>query len=243
MPVKKGQLADASGEQRTQSGRAYLAIRNKILHVELEPGEVINEKMLMAELGFGRTPIREALLRLSAEHLVLFQASQLIQVAPVSFKLLGDLYEDRLHSERLAARLCAQRMDDELAQQIKSCFKEAPKLLKQGRASEIINLDFKFHSLVYTGSGNSFLVHHLHNLFGHSYRIWYMTRLNDSDSKEHRKVVRSHDALIEALLDRDLNRVDREISEHIMGSYKRASDALTSSDLESQANFDVKTLN
>jgi DNA-binding GntR family transcriptional regulator len=247
MPIKRANTnalgaGPGDGEERTQSGRAYKAIRRKILHTELAPGAVINEKTLMAELGFGRTPIREALLRLSAEHLVLFQASQVIQVAPVNFKILCDLFEDRLHSERLAARLCAQRMDSAMAREIETCFEPVPRLLAEGRASEIISLDFKFHSLVYTGSGNAFLIHHLHNLFGHSYRVWYMTKLDDEDADAHRGVVSSHEPLIEALLDRDLERVDREISEHIVESYRRASEALTHADLEDQANLAVRTL-
>ncbi|HSH43920.1 MAG TPA: GntR family transcriptional regulator [Arenicellales bacterium] len=237
-----GALALTEGEERTQSGRAYQAIRHKILHTELEPGQVINEKMLMAELGFGRTPIREALLRLSAERLVLFQASQVIQVAPVDFQTLSDLYEDRLHSERLAARLCAQRMDDDLARRIETCFDEVPRLVEEGKASEIIGLDFKFHSLIYNGSGNSFLIHHLRNLFGHSYRILYMTRISDDDIEEHLGVVRSHEPLVAALMNKDMERVDEEISEHIVNSYNRASEALTRVDLEDEASMRLRTL-
>lgn len=237
-----GALALTGGEERTQSGRAYQAVRNKILHTELVPGQVINEKTLMVELGFGRTPIREALLRLSAERLVLFQASQVIQVAPVDFQTVSDLYEDRLHSERLAARLCAQRMNDELAQRIETCFEEVPRLVEEGKASEIIGLDFKFHSLIYTGSGNAFLIHHLRNLFGHSYRILYMTRISDDDIEEHLGVVRSHEPLVAALLNQDLERVDEEISEHIVSSYNRASGALTRVDLEDEASIKLRTL-
>jgi len=235
-------LALTGGEERTQSGRAYQAIRNKILHTELAPGEIINEKTLMAELEFGRTPIREALLRLSAERLVLFQASQVIQVAPVDFQALSDLYEDRLHSERLAARLCAKRMDKALAQQIKTSFDEVPRLIEEGRASAIIGLDFKFHSLLYTGSENSFLIHHLRNLYGHSYRILYMTKISDDDTEQHLAVVRSHEPLIEALLNKDLDSVDEEISRHIIESYNRASKALSWVDLEGQVSIQPRTL-
>ena len=46
---------------------AYQAIRQRILRCNLQPGALINERALMQELSIGRTPIREALLRLSAE--------------------------------------------------------------------------------------------------------------------------------------------------------------------------------
>ncbi|MBV8257665.1 MAG: GntR family transcriptional regulator, partial [Actinobacteria bacterium] len=41
--------------------RAYLAIRDKIVALELRPGAVVSEKALTEELGIGRTPVREAL--------------------------------------------------------------------------------------------------------------------------------------------------------------------------------------
>ncbi|MDE3025522.1 MAG: GntR family transcriptional regulator, partial [Acidobacteriota bacterium] len=50
--------------------RAYLAIRNLIVSLELAPGALIEEPVLMERLGFGRTPVREALRRLAQEQLV-----------------------------------------------------------------------------------------------------------------------------------------------------------------------------
>jgi DNA-binding GntR family transcriptional regulator len=52
------------------SDRAYLSIRRLIVTLALEPGSVISESDLMARLGLGRTPIREALRRLANERLV-----------------------------------------------------------------------------------------------------------------------------------------------------------------------------
>lgn len=226
-------------QEKTQSAQAYRAIRNKVLRCELGPGEVVNERALMSELGFGRTPIREALLRLSGERLVLF-TPQRIEVAPITFEVLRDLYEDRLHSERLAARLCAQRMDGALAQRITHCFDPVPELLEQGRTEDVIHLDFTFHSLLYTGSGNSFLTHHLHQLFGHSYRIWFLTE--QGDVEHHAEIVASHEPLIDALVRRDLERVDREIEQHIVEAYDHVFTVLRERTFRDQAGMPVRTL-
>ena len=58
------------------AGRGYMArdvysrIKRKIIKLELQPGEIINEKNLENELGVGRTPIREALLTLKVEKFI-----------------------------------------------------------------------------------------------------------------------------------------------------------------------------
>ncbi len=50
---------------QTNAEQAYQEIKKRIIRTELAPGAVINESELMDELGFGRTPIREALKRLA----------------------------------------------------------------------------------------------------------------------------------------------------------------------------------
>ena len=52
------------------SEQAYAAIRDRIINLELEPGEPLAEDELMAWLELGRTPIREAIKRLALESLV-----------------------------------------------------------------------------------------------------------------------------------------------------------------------------
>ena len=50
--------------------KAYTAIKQMIISNELAPGTVVNESDLQEILGIGRTPIHEALLRLSVEQFV-----------------------------------------------------------------------------------------------------------------------------------------------------------------------------
>ena len=54
----------------SQSGEAYRLIKERIITLELPPAAVVDEARLMADLGLGRTPIREALQRLALENLV-----------------------------------------------------------------------------------------------------------------------------------------------------------------------------
>jgi DNA-binding GntR family transcriptional regulator len=217
--VQSPLLDDEAEEARTLSEQAYRLIRAAILECRIPPSAIIDERALMKEHGFGRTPIREALLRLSGERLVIFQARQVIQVAPIGLTDIRDLYELRLHSERLAARLMMERRTPQLVDKLAHCFDASPALLARGKVEEVIALDFRFHSLLYEGSGNVFVIHMLRNLFGHSYRLWHLT--NNGDAKEMDGIVRSHEPIIDAIRKGDAKRLDSEIAEHIAHAYDR----------------------
>lgn len=225
---------------RTQSDAAYRAVRSAILECRLAPGSVIDEKALMAELGFGRTPLREALLRLAMESLVIFRPGLGIQVSPVGLDQIRDLFELRLHLERLAARLMMARLTQARLEEVRHCFDPARALLRQGRIEPAIALDFRFHSLIYHASGNEFLIRHLHSLFGHSYRLWYLTHRDDVT--EMSDIIRSHDPLVEAIVDGDSQRLDRELSSHIRGSFERVMTRFRGSSIDAISDMDVVTM-
>ena len=58
------------GDEQSLSDRAYYAIREWIVTLELAPGSVVSERDMMERLGVGRTPVREALRDLAREQLV-----------------------------------------------------------------------------------------------------------------------------------------------------------------------------
>jgi DNA-binding GntR family transcriptional regulator len=220
-------LIDAEhGPQRgdTQSARAYRDIRRAILECRLAPGSTIDERSLTTDFGYGRTPVREALLRLSAERLVHFLSGQAIQVASIGIQDIRDLYEDRLHSERLAAFLAVRRMTDDQRNELRRNFDGVPAMIKAGKAGDTIALDFRFHSLIYRGSRNAVLSEHLHNLFAHSYRLWRLNASNDSERMT--AIIRSHEPLIDALCRRDAERLDALIVEHISTAFQALLDSI-----------------
>ena len=230
----------SDAEAKTQSARAYKAIRIMILECRLEPGQLIDEKTLSSAVGFGRTPIREALLRLAYDRLVLFERGQTIRVAPVEMKDIRDLYESRLHSERLAARLTLKNITPDLLHEFEHCFDDVPKLISRGQVEDSIALDFRFHSLLYHGSRNQFLINHLHNLFAHSYRLWFLA--HDSNVVEMKRVMRSHDPLIAAIAARDVKRLDNELSDHIIDAYDRVFAWFKGAPLSESKSVRIRTL-
>jgi DNA-binding GntR family transcriptional regulator len=209
--------------ETTQSGKAYAHIRHLILQLALLPGSQINERQLMEELSFGRTPTREALLRLAAERLVLLGPGQGIKVCPIGFEEVRDIYEVRLQEDRLAARLCLLNGSEADHAAICSAFSTAPGLIAAGESEAVFNLDFNFHRLIFMAAKNDFLASRHHMLLGHYYRLARLAFNTQRDSRSAaglRRLVQSHDGIIAALKLQSVEKLDAAVVAHTLGSYR-----------------------
>ncbi len=224
----------------TQSARAHTAIRRRILTAELPPGSIVNERALMEGMDFGRTPVREALLRLASEKLVVFKANQAIQVAPVGFEEVRELYEVRLHAERLAWRLWHKRRTDADIETLSRMFEAADRLIAENRTAEIIDLDFDFHACAWRQADNRFLAHHLYNLGGLSYRLWYLT--TDRTPERMRSIVRLHNPIVTAFRGEDSNALDRAVADHIIEAFEFVMERLKGHGLNAARNLPIREL-
>src|SRR3954454_9399652 len=98
---------------RNASVAATELIRDAIIEGRLEPGRRLKEEELARELGISRTPVREALLVLQAEDLVVATPNRGATVRIHDAKDLDDLYELRSLLEGHAARRAAERATPE----------------------------------------------------------------------------------------------------------------------------------
>lgn len=93
--------------------QAYEQILNMILDGRAEPGGIINEKRLTELLGLSRTPVRDALLMLEGEGLLVRQGTRGLQVKQMRLEDYMDALQIRKIIEPEAARLASGRMPPE----------------------------------------------------------------------------------------------------------------------------------
>ena len=194
------------------SERAYLSIRRLIVTLALEPGSVISEGDLMARLGLGRTPVREALRRLANERLVDVYPRRGMFVAGVDPRDLSALFEIREELEPFAANLAATRRNsadlaiiDELLVDLNAV---------AGDARRMIDLDQRMHEYVYRCSHNEFLAATLDQHYMHALRIWFLALDRVTDLEQ---AVLEHRALLEAIRDGDAPRAEELMRQHVAG--------------------------
>jgi GntR family transcriptional regulator, rspAB operon transcriptional repressor len=91
--------------RRSLSAQIYELAREAIVSLWLKPGQAVSEKEIASQLGVSRTPVREALMRLSDEGLIeVFRQSGTF-VSPIK---LHDVYEGQLVREALEIAVVRQ---------------------------------------------------------------------------------------------------------------------------------------
>lgn len=196
----------------TDTQRAYEVLREKIVTTELPPGSVIREGSLMSEMGFGRTPIREALKMLESERLVTVSPRRGMFVTPINISDLVHIEEVRSALDPLCVRLAAARITASQLGELRCLVEQIRISAASDDMRSLIVLDCQFHRLLAECTQNPILISENEMLYNLSLRIWhyYLDRLAAEDF--------GFDALaevVDALAVRDAGRAERALASHI----------------------------
>lgn len=194
------------------SEKAYRLIKDRVVTLGLPPSAVIDEHVLMQELGLGRTPIREALQRLDSEGLVNIVPRRGTFVSDISVTDLQKIFELRIVLEGFCARLASQRVTREQLEKMKAILDELERL-EEGDSQALMSVDKRFHRLLYSAADNEIMADVLDRLYDLSLRLWYLVLNRLSDVKHS---IVQHYSVIEALAEGDEDKAENVIQEHIL---------------------------
>jgi len=93
--------------------QAYGVLEQKLVALELPPGEIVSEGQLIALTGLGRTPVREAMQRLAQQDLIQVMPRKGLKVTPVSSSAMLQILETRRALERVIVHRAALNARDE----------------------------------------------------------------------------------------------------------------------------------
>ena len=133
--------------------QVFNTLEDAILNGSYKEGDSLNELRLSKSLGVSRTPVREALMQLELEGLVKNIPNKGAVVVGISEQDVEDIYEIRIRTEGLAARLCAEKITDEELEELEQCMAlQEYYLKKQDSAKEMGELDGEFHRIIFAAS-------------------------------------------------------------------------------------------
>jgi len=177
------------------AAQAHSTIRDLIVTLRLPPGAIIQEEVLSKTLGYGRTPIREALIRLAQENLVTVAPRRGTFVSEINLTDLAQISEVRIQLEGFAAALAAQRINEAERRVADTLLADLALLAAEHDPFNMIELDKSVHFFVYRCAKNPLLEESLVRYFNLSLRIWHLaldrvTYLHSSVS-EHRELLQA----------------------------------------------------
>lgn len=199
--------------------QAYRAIRDRLIMLDIRPGAPINEDQLSQSLGFGRTPVREALKRLQYERLIATFPRRGTFATEVNITDLAHISEVRQELEPLAAAQAARRATAADHATLTAVRRElASADPHQHEAPELMRLDLQVHRAIYAATHNPYLEDTLVRHDNLATRIWclFLDRLSDMPGH-----VEEHGPLIDAILDGDADKAAQLARGHVEG-FERA---------------------
>lgn len=193
---------------------AYERIRDRLIMLDIRPGEPINDGALAASLGIGRTPVREALKRLETDHLVVSYARRGTFATPVDVTELGAISDLRRQLEPFAANRAATAATEQMRAELRAMAEKVRALDASGDRRTLMRLDMSVHRLVYRATGNKHLEDVLIRYDNLATRIWCLVVDKLPDLASH---ISEHAQLLDAIADGDSERAERLTSEHVDG--------------------------
>ena len=190
-------------------------IENDILSGKYARGEIITEGKLSAELGVSRTPIREALRRLSQEHLI-EESGKGSVVIGISEKDLDDIFLVRKQLECLAVSMAATNATPEQLDELKEILELQEFYVIKSDTERVKLMDNKFHHLVYKLTGSNVFYDTLVPLHRKIQKYRRASLQKPSRAKE---AVLEHRKIYEAILAGDEKLASKYALEHIENAY------------------------
>lgn len=134
---------------------AYDKIREDIIFCRLAPGQKLSAKQLEESLGLGRTPVREALVRLGQEGLVFTVPQSGTYVSKVNLQTAENARYVREHLERSVAIECCARIDQQGRDLLKDILAQQQQAVKDRDSLSFFVLDNTFHKAMFEIAGRT----------------------------------------------------------------------------------------
>lgn len=208
--------------------KIYDKLKRKILFLDLQPGEAIDEKKIAAEFKVSRTPIREILQKLEWEGLVDIIPRGTISVATLEYNKIKNTYFMRVQVEGLAGKLAAAYGKPKHVARIKAILDNIANIKDGHTARKLIDFDAALREILYEATGNSVLKQVSDNLYEQTVRIWLSHIQNDPSNailkREFDYLVEEIESAIETIERKDRDKAERDRKDIIIRHIKRANE-------------------
>lgn len=182
-----------------KAAQAYRDIEQMVVFGEIDPGSLVSESFLMEQTGLGRTPVREALQRLSRNRMVEIHPNKGVLIPSTSVEAQLRMLELRRVLESLAVRLACERAGrpdrvgmEAMVERLENGGFDLKAYAETVRGT---------HDLIVAGAHNEYLADAMAPLQGLSRRFWF-THVTDVDT-EIKAGANLHVAILRAILGRD----------------------------------------
>jgi GntR family transcriptional regulator, rspAB operon transcriptional repressor len=202
------------------AAKAYETLVRKIICLEYQPSQHLEENQLVEDLGIGRTPIREALVRLHGEKMVESHPKKGVVVRPITLQNTKAMFESMKLIELGIVDIAVERDCSVFLEKMKTANQVAQKAVMANNVFGLVEANHEFHMNFARCSQNEFLIRAVNDIRTEAKRLSYLSYDNVIDPRRplkthYESVTGEHDKIIAGLAARDAKGVKKLITEHI----------------------------
>lgn len=196
--------------------RAYSILKEKIVNCEYPPGSMLNEAHLAAELGFSRTPIREAISILEMDGFLRIVPKKGILVTDILLSDIVQIFQARMEIEPIALKLAGPNIPQEELLAWKKVFLSDVSSVERGYQA-----DTAMHLGIIGYCNNAYIINMMKKVFDKNTRIIICSTENKAHMQQARK---EHLEILDCLLQQDLEQAAVKMRTHVAGCRNAAMD-------------------
>lgn len=197
----------------------YTHIKDLIINNTLLPGQALYVERLATELGVSRTPVREALLQLQGEDLVVGSPNHGFVVTEISAMDVENVFKVRELLESYAAHEAAPRIPDHQIEHLADLFQRARREIQHGSYDLYLQSDWEMHHVILEHCNNLVLMQMVTSLSERSLRIRYLA---DTNTEQHvETILAEHEQILAALRRRDAEQARDLMRMHLVNARER----------------------
>jgi len=199
-------------QNRLDTDEIYEILKKRIIHLEYEPGQVLNEVEIADEFNISRTPIRKVFQLLQGDKLMNIVPRFGAQVTPIDFKQMKHIFEVTMELDPFAARLTMDRISPQGIKELEDIIERFKTYDISKDYQNAINDDERFHQIIYASCGNPWLHDMLTSLHYHTERLWHYAEsyFDSMDLFSHTLV-----KVLEGFKEKDAEKVEKYSRDHI----------------------------
>jgi len=152
----------------------YSIIRDRILYLEYEPGQILNEKILAHEFGISRTPVRDVLNRLEWDQLVRIIPRTGSMVTEIEFSKIMNVFQVRFELSDMEGRLAAKQFTPKHISTLERLRHDCDALPDKKDRKALSGIDRAFRNVILEAAGNPVLAEVSDRLYALTFRLWYL---------------------------------------------------------------------
>jgi DNA-binding GntR family transcriptional regulator len=170
-PTAKRAVGGARRPRGTGASYVHEQLKNRILHLELMPGTLLDETEISRQFGVSRSPVREALIRLSAEGLVQNFRNRTAIVAQFDIASLPSYFDAMQLLYRLSARLASQNPNPAKLEKLRRDHEEHERALRRRDIRNMVRFNREFHMTIAEMGGNPYVLTWMSGLLDQGQRL------------------------------------------------------------------------